>query len=67
MGCALLSKPPCKGCEDRHERCHTKCPDYIEWQKSRASEEKKARREFMNNKLINDYQLGKIEKNKKRR
>ena len=24
-------KCPCKGCENRHLKCHSKCESYIEW------------------------------------
>ena len=31
MSFALKQNAPCKGCENRHSKCHTTCPDYIEW------------------------------------
>ena len=42
----IYSKPPCKGCEDRHTGCHSKCPNYIEWDRTRKEAEAKARKSY---------------------
>ena len=33
-----MSKPKCKGCQDRHVGCHAKCVSYLAWQKEHLAE-----------------------------
>ena len=59
-------KPPCKGCEDRHTRCHTECPDYIEWNRTRQEIEAKCRRAYEADNEAKDYTLTEVAKNKRK-
>ena len=66
MSYTLKPNPPCRGCENRHERCHTKCPEYIEW-----NEKRQAKREiaYKNRRLeaeADEYQISRSEKYHKR-
>jgi hypothetical protein len=41
----IRDKPPCKGCEERHEACWGQCKKYKAW-KSRLDEVNKRRKEY---------------------
>ena len=41
----IRDKPPCKGCEERHEACWGQCEKYKAW-KSRLDELNKRRKEY---------------------
>lgn len=62
----IYAKPPCKGCEDRHTGCHTKCPDYIEWDKARKEAETKARKIYDAEYEATDFTMSGIAKNKRK-
>lgn len=53
----IYSKPPCKGCEDRHTRCHSECAEYIEWSNSRQEAEAKARMKYDAESSVVGYQI----------
>ena len=60
------SKPPCKGCENRHEKCHTVCPEYAEWAKSRKEIEEKARTKYQQDYDVDSYIIKGSMKNRRR-
>ena len=37
---------PCKGCPDRHKRCHSECPDYIAYREQKDGELAHERAEY---------------------
>lgn len=30
-----MNRPPCKHCKTRHEGCHSRCVDYLDWKRRR--------------------------------
>lgn len=45
----MAIKPPCKGCEKRHEHCHMHCESYLEFQNEnkRLKEERERKRLYL--------------------
>lgn len=66
MSYARHSAPPCKGCEDRNEKCHSNCWEYREWSENRRAKEDSARRQYFNEKRVTDYLIESAEKKKRR-
>lgn len=62
----IYAKPPCKECEDRYTGCHTKCSEYIEWDKARKEAETKVRKRYDAEKEATEYTMSSIDKNKRK-
>jgi hypothetical protein len=67
MSYTLKPNPPCKDCEDRHAKCHAKCPEYIEWNEARQKERVDAyKRKCLENEA-DDYSFTQLFKNVERK
>lgn len=69
MSYTLKPNPPCKGCEDRHAKCHTTCPEYIEWNESRQAVKQKAYKRYVSDSEADNYRdkiIGKCKKHRRR-
>ena len=55
MSYARTSNAPCRGCENRHAKCHAKCEEYGEWSKQRQAEKEKAYKAYKDDKIADEY------------
>lgn len=55
MSYSRVSTPPCKGCENRHAKCHAKCAEYSEWSKQRQEEKEKAYKKYKDENIADEY------------
>ena len=57
---------PCHKCEERHVGCHSGCERYIQWRDGNIDDSRKAKEQIFKNKLIDDYQIREMMKNRKK-
>ncbi len=65
MSFALKSNAPCKGCDDRHHRCHVDCPEYRDWSDYHKQIKANAIKTMNANIDILDYQIKNVQRSKK--
>lgn len=59
MGWRAIStykNPPCGGCEERYEACHTECGRYIQWKE----EARKVREKIRQERMIDQYKKKRV-------
>lgn len=50
---------PCKDCQDRHMRCHSKCDRYSEWSNKSKDSYMQARNHYKADRESEDYDVSK--------
>lgn len=51
--------PPCRDCQDRHMRCHSKCDRYSEWRDKSKDSYRQARNHYKVDRESEDYDVSK--------
>lgn len=63
---ASRKNAPCHKCEERHVGCHAGCERYHQWRDGNIDDTRKAKADLFKDKLIEDYQIREMFKNKRK-